>query len=86
MKANHQYNKLVNQDSLKGLIDTFFPNSAYSPVEEELWNWFVFALSDKGVAIKDLQADDFAKFSDQLTKLVAAVYQWANSQSPIVSQ
>jgi hypothetical protein len=86
MSANKKNAILVNHESLKELIDAFFPNSAYSPIEEQLWNWFAFALSEKGITIKDLQADEFTQFSEQLTQLIAAVYQWAKLHKPSARQ
>jgi hypothetical protein len=86
MEANNQTEKPVETRSIKGLINAFFPELPYSPVEEELWNWFMFAISGKGNSIKDLQAKEFAQFSDQLIKLIGAVYQFTNLQQAAANQ
>jgi hypothetical protein len=86
MEANKQTERPVDIKSIKELINAFFPESAYSRVEEELWNWFMFVISGKGNSIKDLQANDFAQFSDQLIKLVEAFYQFTNLQQAAANQ
>jgi hypothetical protein len=86
LDANQTYQTPIDHSSLKSLVEHFFPSDSTSTVSKELWKWFVFALSEKGMAIQNLQANEFAQFSDQLIKIVAAVHQWANLQAAAAGQ
>jgi hypothetical protein len=78
LKANQYIEKPLNLKSFKGLVDSIYPNKSYCLGQEELWKWFIFAVSGKGIFIRDLLTDELAQFSDQLIKLVYAVYWSAN--------
>ncbi|EHQ25089.1 hypothetical protein [Mucilaginibacter paludis] len=80
MSGKQQIDSPVDMESLRGLIGEFFPELNGSASDDILWPWFVFAIAGNGQPIKNLQVDELAKFSDQLTKLVAAVHQWGRMQ------
>ncbi|MVN21257.1 hypothetical protein [Mucilaginibacter arboris] len=78
--------KQTDLNALEEIADIFFPATPYTPAQEELWNWFMFALSAKGITIKTLQANEFAQFSDQLTKLTKAIYAQTRLQQTAVEK
>lgn len=79
METNTSANKPFDLTSIKGLIDHSFVDPPYSTVRDELWKWFAFSVSSKGLSMSDLHETEFAKFSDQLL-LIEAVDKWANLQ------
>ena len=46
------------------------------PVEDELFQWFLFAYTGKGHGIKDFNQFNFAAFKDHLTLIIDTIYQW----------
>ena len=84
MEADLNSNEPLDLQSIKGLIDTFF-NTPSTPVQEELWKWFVFAVSSKGLSICDLSEDQLNQFNEQFIKLIYATYKWANLQKNAVN-
>jgi hypothetical protein len=75
----------VDMESLKGLIGEIFSDLNPSASDDILWPWFVFAIAGKGQSIKELQLDELTKFSDHLTRLVAAVHQWGRMQRQVAN-
>jgi len=86
MDANTSTDKPTEPTSIKELIDRFFVYPPDGPIQDELWKWFTFSVSSNGLTMADLHETEFAKFSDQLSKLIEAVYRWANLQKVFVLQ
>lgn len=80
MEADDRRKQPTNFTSIKDIVDHFFINAANQKLEEELWKWFVFSVSGKGLAISDLNAEDFHLFSESLVKMLSSVYRWSNLQ------
>ena len=57
-------------------LEDQFGDEPFGPVEEELYQWFLFAYTGKGSGIKDLDTVNLELFKDRLGVLIDAVYQW----------
>lgn len=60
--------------SLLETLEELFGDEPFSPVEEELFKWFIFAYFGKGKDIKNLDSLDFGHFKDKLTLLLNSIY------------
>ena len=86
MDANTSTDNPAEPKSIKELIDRFFVYPPDGPIQDELWKWFTFSVSSNGLSMSDLHETEFAKFSEQLSMLIEAVYQWANLQRVLDTQ
>jgi hypothetical protein len=86
MEANFTNEKPFDLSSIKGLVDQFFIEHPNTAVKEELWKWFIFSVSTKGLTISDLPECELPIFFDQLIKLIEAVYKWANHQKAVIKK
>jgi hypothetical protein len=57
-------------------LEDMFGDEPFGPIEEELFQWFLFAYTGNGKGIKDLDAVNFDIFKEQFTILIETVYQW----------
>lgn len=65
----------VSQPLLEKLED-MFGDEPFGPIEEELFQWFLFAYTGKGNGIKDLDTINFDLFKERLITLINEIYQW----------
>ena len=71
---------MSSNQALLEKLEELFGNESFNPIEEELFQWFVFVYSDKGSGIKDLDKLDFEVFKDKLNSLIDAVYLWRHKE------
>jgi hypothetical protein len=57
-------------------LEDLFGDEPFGPVEEELYQWFLFAYDGKGKGINDLDTLDLEIFKGRLAILIDGVYQW----------
>ena len=64
-----------NSQPLLEKLEDMFGDEPLGPIEEELFQWFLFAYTSKGNKIKDLDTSDFKIFKRRLNILIDAIYQ-----------
>ena len=57
-------------------LEELFHDDPFDSIEEELFQWFLFAYTGKGSGIIDLDTVNLRLFKDRLIILIDAVYQW----------
>jgi hypothetical protein len=64
-------------------LEELFGEEPFSPLEEELFKWFLFAHFGKGRDIKNLDNAAFEKFKNKLALLIDVLYQSNISENKI---
>jgi hypothetical protein len=57
-------------------LEDLFGNEPLGSVEEQLFQWFLFAYTGKGNGLKDLDNLNFEIFKERLLVVIDAIYQW----------
>ncbi len=65
-----------SSQSLLEKLEKLFGEEPLSPLDEELFKWFMFAYLGGGKEIKNLDSLNFELFKDKFTLLIEAIYLW----------
>lgn len=60
--------------SLLETLEILFGEEPFNPVEEELFQWFLFAYLGKGRRMNNLDSLNFALFKEKINILIEAIY------------
>jgi hypothetical protein len=72
--------------NLDRLMEQYF-SMPFNSIQESLYAWFLFALSNRGSDFTKLSKVDFKTFNDQLFRLIDELYQvCASDQNSVVDR